>query len=126
MSLQGTLVVLFCVATLIAIAVRRMRVPYTVALVLAGLGLGGLHLVDPPRLTRDLLFTFFLPGLLFEAAFHIHLDALRQMWRSILTLAVPGVAFSIAATAGMVLVGAKLGLASGVDFWTATLFGAIV
>src|SRR6185312_11522787 len=83
---EDILVLLFCVATLIAIVVRRVRVPYTVALVLAGLAIGSLGWVEPPTLTRDMLFTFFLPGLLFEAAFHIDLEALRGTWRSVFCL----------------------------------------
>ncbi|HEX20529.1 MAG TPA: hypothetical protein ENG78_06905 [Acidiferrobacteraceae bacterium] len=39
--------------------------PYTVALVLTGLALGILHLFTPPHLTKELLFSAFLPGLLF-------------------------------------------------------------
>jgi CPA1 family monovalent cation:H+ antiporter len=126
MGTENTVVVLFCVATAIAIIARRLRVPYSVALVLAGLGLGWLHLVDPPRLTRDLLFTFFLPGLLFEAAFHIDLGALRGLWRSVATLAVPGVVLSIALTAAIVLLGSAMGLVAPIAVWNALIFGALV
>src|SRR3954462_11968820 len=126
MSTSGSFVIMFCVATAIALLVRRVRVPYTVALVIAGLLIGGIEIVDPPRLTRELLFTVFLPGLLFEAAFHLDLDALRSMWRSILALAVPGVALSVAITAVVVKAGAIVGLASGIDWQTAILFGAVV
>src|SRR5207245_4209526 len=95
MSTQGTVVVLFCLATAVALLVPRRRVPHTVALVVVGLVLGGLHLVTPPHLTRELLFTFLLPGLLFEAAFHLDHTAFREVWRSVLLLAVPGVVLSI-------------------------------
>jgi CPA1 family monovalent cation:H+ antiporter len=125
MGTSGTLVILFCVATLIAILVRRVRIPYTVALVVVGLLLGELNLVEPPRLTRELLFTVFLPGLLFEAAFHLDLSALRTVWRSVAALAVPGVAFSIAVTAALALLGSRVGF-TDLTVWSAVTFGALV
>jgi monovalent cation:H+ antiporter, CPA1 family len=87
------------VATAVAIAARWLRIPYTVALVLAGLVLGALHVLDPPNLTKDILFAVFLPGLLFEAAFHLDF---RDFWENrvaILGLAVPGVIAAIGLTA---------------------------
>ncbi|HEX8942010.1 MAG TPA: cation:proton antiporter, partial [Gemmatimonadaceae bacterium] len=80
MTTVGTLVILFCVASAVAVAVRRLPVPYTVALVIVGLVLGSLHAVEPEHLTKELLFTVFLPGLLFEAAFHIDSAAFRRTW----------------------------------------------
>ena len=80
MTTASVLVVLFCIATATAVAVRRLRIPYTVALVIVGLAIGALHVVDAPKLTKELLFTVFLPGLLFEAAFHIEPAAFRRMW----------------------------------------------
>ena len=75
--MQGETVflLLFIVATAVAIAARRLQVPYTVALVLAGLALGPVHAFEPPHLTKELLFSVFLPGLLFEAAFHLEFAA---------------------------------------------------
>ena len=96
MSDETIFILLFMIATVVSIAVRRLSIPYTVALVLAGLLLGLAHVFHPPHLTKALLFSVFLPGLLFEAAFHINFE---QFWRNRLTivsLAVPGV---IAATA---------------------------
>jgi len=95
---ETILILLFSVAAAVAIAVRQLQVPYTVALVLTGLGLGMLNLFTPPHLTKELLFSVFLPGLLFEAAFHIEF---REFWRNrlaIASLAVPGVAAAVALT----------------------------
>src|SRR5881628_2284285 len=127
MTVESTVVFLFCAATATAIAVRRLRVPYTVALVIVGLAIGSFHFVTPPPLTRELLFTFFLPGLLFEAAFHLDLDAFRRVWRSAVTLAVPGVIVGMFATAA--LVSTLLRLATGnptYDWKFGLLFGAII
>ena len=92
-------VILFAVATAVAIGARWLRVPYTVALLIAGLLLGATHAVTVPHLTKQLLFAVILPGLIFEAAFH--LDASRY-WRervAIHSLAVPGLVIAIGITA---------------------------
>ncbi|HEY7233392.1 MAG TPA: Na+/H+ antiporter [Gemmatimonadaceae bacterium] len=98
MTTESSFILLFTIATSVAIAVRRLRVPYPVALVVVALILGSLRLVEAPHLTKDLLFALFLPGLLFEAAFNI--DA-KEFWRSRLAvsaLAVPGVVVAIGLT----------------------------
>lgn len=90
---------LFAVASMVAVAARRLKVPYTVALVVAGLLLGTAHGFQPPHLTQELLFAIFLPGLLFEAAFHLDF---RKFWNNKLTihaLAMPGLMAAIALTA---------------------------
>jgi CPA1 family monovalent cation:H+ antiporter len=92
-------ILLFVVATAVAIAARRLRIPYTVALVLAGLVLGALQVFATPHLTKELLFTVFLPGLLFEAAFHMEFGEFWRNRTAITALAVPGVVAAIALTA---------------------------
>lgn len=127
MTTSSTLVVLFCVATAIAIAVRRLRIPYTVALVLAGLGLGSFTHIQPPPLTKELLFTFFLPGLLFEAAFHLDLHIFRKVWRSAIALAIPGVLLATGLTATLLAMsGQMFGLGESVSWTVGIMFGAIV
>jgi NhaP-type Na+/H+ or K+/H+ antiporter len=120
------LIFLFVVATAVAIAVQRLAVPFTVALAFTGLVLGLLHAFEAPHLTKVLLFNVFLPGLLFDAAFHIEF---KQFWRNRLTinsLALPGVVATIALTA-MILTPVANGLHFVQDFtWKhALLFGAI-
>ncbi|MEO6446691.1 MAG: Na+/H+ antiporter [Gemmatimonadaceae bacterium] len=95
---ENAFIILFCVATAVAMLVRRYPMPYTVALVLTGLGLGELHVMEPPHLTQDLLFAVFLPGLLFEAAFHMQAARMRENAKTILALAVPGVIAAIGLT----------------------------
>jgi CPA1 family monovalent cation:H+ antiporter len=127
MHTASVIVLLFSVATATAIAVRSIRFPYTVALVLVGLGIGAFHIVEPPHLTKDLLFAVILPGLLFEASFNI--DA-KEFWASRLTigaLAVPGVVAAIALTA--LLVSAMMaGFALDPSFgWRyALVFGSLI
>lgn len=85
MSHQETvLILLFIVATVVAIAARRARVPYTVALVLAGVVMGSFRFFGPPHLTRELVFSLILRGLLFEAAFHRELKEFSRDWGLVL------------------------------------------
>ena len=121
------MILLFSVATVVAIGVRQLHVPYTVALVLTGLALGILNLFTPPHLTKELLFSVFLPGLLFEAAFHIEFS---EFWRNrlaVASLAVPGVAAAVALTT--VILPPVLGtlhLDQGFAWPHALVFGALI
>lgn len=99
MRFETVFVTLFSVATAVALLARWLKVPYTIALVIAGLLLGTVHALEPPHLTKELLFSVFLPGLIFEAAFHLDV---AKFWRNKLTinaLAIPGVVLAIALTA---------------------------
>lgn len=102
MAVETTIIVLLFAATAVAMLVQRLRVPYTVALVLVGLAFGTAPQVVPGvdldvlRLTPDTLFGIFLPALLFEAAFHLSWHQFKKNARSILLLAVPGLAIAIA------------------------------
>ena len=112
---------------MVAIAVRQLNVPYTVALVLSGLVLGILNLFTPPHLTKELLFSVFLPGLLFEAAFHIEF---REFWRNRLTiasLAVPGLAAAVGLTTVILTpVVSTLHLEQDFTWSYALVFGALI
>ncbi len=101
MVFENAFIILFCVATAVAMVVRRYQMPYTVALVLAGVAIGTLGVVEAPHLTKELLFAVFLPGLLFEAAFHLDFGRFRQNEKTILSLAVPGVVAAIAITGAL-------------------------
>ncbi len=121
------LILLFVVATTVAIAVQHLAVPYTVALVFTGLVLGLLHAFEAPHLTKALLFNVFLPGLLFEAAFHVEF---KQFWRNRLTinsLALPGVVAATALTALILTpVVNTLHLVQDFTWKHALVFGAII
>lgn len=127
MDIESAFILLFVVAAAVAIAVQRARLPYTVALVLAGLVLGALHLFPAPELTQSLLFAVFLPGLVFEAAFHIDSRQFRDNWMTIFALAVPGVVLSIALIAAILTpIISALGLAPGFGWKHAVVFGALI
>ena len=125
--MEHTFIALFSIATVVAIAVSRTRVPYTVALVVVGLAVGSFGIVDPPKLTKELLFALFLPGLIFEAAYNIHVQELRESWRTVTALAAPGVLAAIGLT-GLVVAWLLRGSGLQPDFtWQQGLvFAALV
>lgn len=116
----ATFLELLIVVAAVAVGVRFVRIPYTVALVLAGLGLALTAHLPGVHLTPDVILTVFLPVLLFYGAYELELADLRANLLPVTLLAVPGVV----ATAG--LVGAGLHLAAGLPWVQALLFGTIV
>jgi monovalent cation:H+ antiporter, CPA1 family len=127
MDIETAFILLFVVATAVAVAARRIRIPYTVALVLAGLVLGALQLFPAPQLTKNLLFLVFLPGLIFEAAFHIDSREFRANLITISSLAVPGVIVSTVLVAmTLTPVVSALGLVPGFNWRSALVFGALI
>jgi CPA1 family monovalent cation:H+ antiporter len=127
MFTESAFILLFVVATAVAIAARRLRLPYTVALVLAGLALGTLGVFPAPHLTENLLFSVILPGLVFEAAFHIDWRDFRDSWLTIVMFAVPGVVASTALIAfTLPPVVHLLHLVPGFGAKNALVFGALI
>ena len=102
MHIEVIIVALFSVATAVALVARRLKLPYTVALVLAGLALGTAHAFEAPKLTKELLYAVFLPGLLFEAAYHLELRRFLQNKLAVFGLAIPGLIAGVALTTGLV------------------------
>jgi CPA1 family monovalent cation:H+ antiporter len=117
---------LLAAAVVVAIAARRARVPYTVALVVAGLVLGAIHPAAEPRLTRESLYLVFLPGLVYETALHLDLRTLRDNARIVFLLALPGVLAAAALTSATLVLGSRLLGTSALGWSEAVLFGAIV
>ncbi len=97
-----TLVIeLLLIVSLVAIAVRRLRIPYTVALVVVGLLLTTQQPLEL-NLTPELILALLVPPLVFEAAFHINLRDLRRDLAGVLLLAVPGVLLTTVIVGGLV------------------------
>jgi Na+:H+ antiporter len=127
MSVEGVFIILFVIAMAVAITVRHLRLPYTVGLVLAGLLLGLVHLFHAPVLDKSLLFSIFLPGLIFEAAFHIDFQELWRNRLTITTLAVPGVVASTVLTAvTLAPIASALHFLPGFTWRQALVFGALI
>ncbi len=97
-----TAALLLLIAAVVAILTRRLRLPYSVGLVVAGIVLALLSFVPPVNLTKSLLFTVLLPPLIFEAAFSLDWQQLRRDLGVVLVLATLGVVLAVAVTtAGM-------------------------
>lgn len=119
LDLEIEIIEILLIVTLVAMVVRRIKLPYTVALVLAGL-LMALQNELRIELTPGLVLALFLPPLVFEAAFHLRLDQLRANLTPILTLAIPGVLLSTG------LVGMLLSFLGILPLPAALLFGALI
>lgn len=113
------IILLLLTASVVAVIVRHFRIPYTVALVLAGLALS-FQSSQTITLEPELFLLLFLPPLLFDAAFHLNVTDLRRNIRTIALLAVPGVILSTLLVGGVVAWGA--GLSLGIAF----VFGALI
>ena len=90
---------LLIVASVVAIISSRMRLPYSVGLVAAGilLAVSPIHLRTP--ISTDSIYTILLPPLIFEAALQIRWEPFRRDLPVILTLAFIGVALAAAIAA---------------------------
>jgi CPA1 family monovalent cation:H+ antiporter len=97
-----TLGLILLVASFVAILSRRLKLPYSVGLVVAGIALAHMPSVAAPRLTRDLIFNVFLPPLVFEAALNLKWQSFRENLPLTIGLAFPGVVIAaMVVTAGM-------------------------
>ncbi len=90
---------LLLIAAVVAMLTRRLRLPYSVGLVGAGILLAVSPWAPNVSLTKDLLFAVLLPPLLFEAAFYIPWGQLRRDFSVIVVLATLGVILSACVTA---------------------------
>jgi monovalent cation:H+ antiporter, CPA1 family len=111
---------LLLIAALVAMLVRRLRLPYTVGLLGAGLVLALSRAPLGLTLTRELIFNTLLPPLLFEAAFFINWAELRKDLKPVLTLATLGVLLA----AGVVTLGMRFLV--GWPLPTAVVFGTLI
>jgi CPA1 family monovalent cation:H+ antiporter len=93
-----TIEILLLIAAVVAMLARRLHVPYSVGLVFAGIALALLPFNSDIELTKQLVFTAFLPPLIFEAAFQLRWRELKPQLPVILTFATAGVLLSAAAT----------------------------
>jgi CPA1 family monovalent cation:H+ antiporter len=93
--------VLLLIAAVVGVLARRVHVPYSVGLVITGIGLALLPWHPPFGLSRELVYTGILPPLIFEAAFELRWEALRRDLGLVVLLATVGVILSALATAAV-------------------------
>jgi monovalent cation:H+ antiporter, CPA1 family len=114
------LVVLLIAAAVVAVVARWIHLPYTLALLLLGLGLGALPGISAPMLSTEIILLLFLPPLLFEASFILDLRLLWSVRLGIVAFAFPGVLLA------MVVGGALVHWALGLPWSVALLFGTMI
>lgn len=114
------IVLLLSIAALVAVISRRIRVPYTVALVLVGLVLS---LFPNPfifDISSDFILAILVPPLLFEATLQIKWNRLRRDIVPILLLAVVGTLL------GTIIVGEIITWVLDIPLLAALAFGALI
>ncbi len=89
-----TLGLLLFIACLVAIVTRRIGLPYAIGLVAAGLGLSLSGYDSRIELTPELIFTFLLPPLIFEAALHLGWSQFKKEAPLVLSMAFVGTLLS--------------------------------
>jgi monovalent cation:H+ antiporter, CPA1 family len=111
---------LIATVILVAVASKYIRIPYTIALTIAGLIIALTGIKLEVNLTPDLILFIFLPALLFESSYNLPFAEVRDNLRPIVLLAVPGVILTA------LCVAAGLYFTTGIGWDTAFLFGAIM
>ena len=96
----NSILFILLVAIGVAIIARRLRLPYTVGLLGAGIVLGLVRSGPHLAFTRDLVFLVLLPPLVFEAAINIDWPELKRDLIPVLLLATVGIAVAAAVVAG--------------------------
>src|SRR5258708_3955054 len=123
------LVWLLIAAAIIALLAKRLRIPYTVSLVLGGLLLGVIHIPmlsplqpgnRPDWLTPDVILIVFLPALVFEGSVKLDLRELLRNSVPLLLLANVGVLVAALVT------GSLMHWSIGLPVLVALLFGSII
>ncbi|MGB7984183.1 MAG: sodium:proton antiporter [Terracidiphilus sp.] len=114
----GTLLLL--IAAVVAMLTRRLKLPYSVGLVVAGILLAVLPFAPNIQLTKDLIFTALLPPLLFDAAYYIDWNQLRRDFSVVVVLATLGVIFSATITA------VGMHFLANWQWMSALVFGALI
>lgn len=115
-----TFVWLLLIAFVVMLAARRAGILYAPALVITGLLIGIPRLLPQAHLEPRLLFTVFLPPLLFEASLNLRSEALRNDWLPICVYTFAGTLL------GALVVGALLAWWLHLPFAVALTFGALI
>ncbi len=127
-ELVGGIIALLLLAVAILAFTKKVRLPFTVVLVLTGIALSqlagneayGLEILHELEISPELILYVFLPALIFESTLHLDPRSLRHNMGPILTLAIPGLLLSTG------LIGLIIWLATSIPLSGALLLGAIL
>ena len=127
LAIEFDILILLAIASLTAIALKQLKFPYTVALVLLGVGMGwigrsveGFEFLRSFILSHELILFVFVPPLIVESALNLDRRLLLRNLLPILTLAGPGLLISTAIVGGLLCWGTPL------DLPQALLFGSLI
>ena len=119
---------LLLVALFIQFLAQRIRMPFTILLVLVGIALNSLYGLDPEhfiifqalKISPDIILYIFLPALIFESSYNLDARRLLHNIGPVLTLAVPGLLIST------FVIGTFLWLVTAIPYSISLLLGAIL
>ena len=114
------LILLLIVTLIVALLSRRLRVPYTLLLVIVGFVVGFIPFIPNEHIDPNLILYVFIPALLFEGAWNAEIDRLEADWLPIVLLAIPGMVLSLLVVAVVLYFGI------GLSWLLALLVGAII
>ncbi|MBN2367770.1 Na+/H+ antiporter [Candidatus Woesearchaeota archaeon] len=115
-----TILWILLIVSVVSVIVRRIKMPYTLGLIFAGLTISVLKVPLGITLTPELLFFIFLPGLLFEGAMNIDTEQLFRNIKAISLFAVFGLLLSVFAA------GSVFHYVLGVPWEISFLFAAMI
>ena len=141
--LLAIVLLLLLVSSAVAVVARQLRIPYTVGLVLIGLAIAFFsptlftgeagdsikQLLDIAHnpLIPEIILGLLVPPLVFEAAYHIRVDDLKQDFWLIALLAIPGVVITTLLVGALVTWGSSLApLGTRITIQVSMVFGALV
>ena len=115
-------------AATVGILTKFVKIPYTIALVLAGLAVAVLDAAPQEvKITEELVLVLFLPPLLFQAGLHIDLGHLQRKAVPVVILAIPGVLVTMIAVALAIRLFLPETVIASWGIWLpALLFGAML
>ncbi|MCZ6459008.1 MAG: cation:proton antiporter, partial [Gammaproteobacteria bacterium] len=127
-DLVSAITALLLVAAAVLALSKRLHLPFTVMLVVAGIALaewaqwspGILSPLVEFQISPDVILFVFLPTLIFESSLHLDARELRRNLLPVLTLAVPGLLISTA------IIGTVVAYFTPIDFAAALVLGAIL
>lgn len=126
-DLVAAITTLLLIAAAVLAISKRLKLPFTVMLVVVGIGLAELanysSALGPLQLfhiSPDVILFVFLPTLIFESSLHLDAREVKRNLLPVLTLAVPGLLISTAIIATVV------SFFTAIDFTAALVLGAIL
>ena len=119
-QVEEIIIGLLLISAVVSLVAQRLRIPYTVGLVVVGFGLTLIGRTAVPNFTSELILVILVPPLVFEAAFLLDVDDLIKELPLILMLTIPGVVLTT------LLVGGLVSFTAGIPIAVALVFGSLI